>query len=364
MKRFTVKGPTLVLAVLGTLLVFSVLGCGGGSNFVQRTPSTSLAALWQPQQQTASYAGKTACRDCHANIHDAYAQQPMGMSGTGPSLRHVGTNCGGCHNTGVGEETGAKLDGSTPHLAGIGCESCHGPGSAHIAASTTADRKATITRTPPDKTCWNCHGGRKDGATAGAYLPGALNDPPKLVTAETYATTAPGSIRGPHYSPAAFLLGRDGYNMTETMPSPHSRIPNTCLACHKPGEVNGKVNHGADAQVPNIDTARAECSSCHSGRGETAVQVGITELMIELGGEDPANPGHFDSSSRGGLLNAYAVKWNINLTTNAAPSDPHVIAYKGARHNFRAVYADHSSGVHNPAFAKRLLEDAKEMLQD
>ena len=349
----------MLFAIASSAIVFMAIGCGGGSS----TP-IAQASLWQ--QQGATYTGRVACRDCHANIYDQYAQQPMGNMTNYADTRHTqAANCNGCHVTGFGEPTGGMLNGSTPHLDGVGCESCHGPGSKHIAASTTAERKKQITRVPPDKTCMDCHGDRK--STPDGYRPGALNEPFTQVTSDSFRETNPGSVRGPHYPPAAFLLGRKGFEHTQASPSPHSTLPNTCLNCHQKNisGATGKVDHGEFAQVPNTDTSRPECASCHGG-GRTSgqlVQTAINAMLIELAGEDSANPGHYDSSTAGGLLGAYAATHSIALSSNNDKDNPRVIAYKAARYNIRYVISDHSLGVHNPAFAKRLLEEAKALLQ-
>lgn len=350
---------SLFLTTAVFAIIIMALGCGGGIS----SNSVAHATLWQ--QQGATYVGKLACRECHANTYDQYAQQPMGNFTSNADSRHTGSNCGACHVTGFGEPTGGKLDGSTPQLDGIGCESCHGPGSKHIAANTTADRKKQITRVPPDKTCINCHGDRK--STADGYRPGAMDEPYTPVTSADLRSTAPGSVRGPHHPAAAFLFGWKGYNYAEPLPSPHSTMPNTCQNCHQKNIApNGKVDHGEDAQEPNTDTSRAECASCHGGSRDTdhLVQAGINKLLIELGGESSANPGTYDSSTAGGLLGAYATAHNIDLKTNNDPDNPNVIAYKAARHNIRYVISDGSMGVHNPEFAKQLLEKAKELLSE
>jgi len=350
----------LLFASATFIISLVIIGCGGGGNDGgQFIPATG----WK--QQNATYVAAINCRDCHANIYDQYTQeQPMGINDPvtyHSDDRHRG-DCGACHVTGFGQPTGGQLDGSTPLLDGIGCESCHGPGSAHIAATSVDERQATITRVPPDKTCTDCHGDRLNG-----NRPGALDAPYTMITAATFSASKPNGIRGAtHHAAAAFLYGRGGYEFPQPMASPHSTLPNTCLNCHQKriSPVTGKVDHGAEAQVPVINTANVNCASCHSGRSEQLVQLGVKEMLIELGGEDPANPGEPDANLGGGMFGAFVAAHNIDITTNNVPDDPYVIAYKGARNNYKIVTGDGSMGVHNPGFAKKLLEDAKEMLSD
>jgi hypothetical protein len=351
---------TLAAFVIGLVVVTIGCGGGGGNNFI---PSTG----WK--QQDAAYVGMTTCRDCHANIHDQYVgEQPMGIVDPATyysDQRHTTANCAGCHTTGIGQPTGGVIGGSTPHLDGIGCEACHGPGSKHIVAGSVAERHETITRVPPDKTCIDCHGGRR--STPDGYRPGALDEPFTPVTAEEYSSTKPNSVRGPHQASAGMLFGRYGYGHTEASPSPHSTLPNTCLNCHQKriSSVTGKVDHGAEAQYPVINTSDVNCASCHGGRSsEQLVQIGVKETLIEIGGEDPANPGEPDPNLAGGMFGDYVSRHSIDITTNNDPDNPRVIAYKASRHNYKYVIGEGSLGVHNPGLAKRLLDETKAMLAD
>lgn len=346
----------LLLAVAAFVISLVVIGCGGGSNNDTPIPSAGF------KQTGATYVGAINCRDCHANIYDQYTQeQPMGINDPATyhtDERHVGS-CGACHVTGYGQPTGGQLDGSTPMLDGIGCESCHGPGSKHLTAGSAADRRATITRVPPDKTCMDCHGDRLNG-----NQPGALDQPYQMVTAETLRNTKANSIRGPHHAAAAFLMGRGGYNIPSPMTSPHSTLPNTCLNCHQKNisSVTGKVDHGAEAQAPDTNTNRVECASCHSGRSVQFVQTGVKEALIELCGEDPDAPGEPDPDLAGGMFGAFVAAHALDIANNDNPDDPNLQAYKGARQNVKHIMGEGSMGVHNPGFARRLIDDARALL--
>lgn len=159
------------------------------------------------------------------------------------------------------------------------------------------------------------------------------------------------------------IQGVLGYGFATPQPSPHSTLPNDCIDCHLQPTINpttGEVDHGANQLVPNTDTTRPQCVSCHGGgtKSDLALQSGITDMLITLGGVSPTTPGQPDSAAGGGLLNAYAVAHNISLTTNATPTDPSVMAYKGARYNYLYVINDGSLGVHNPGFIRQMLQNA------
>ena len=60
-------------------------------------------------------------------------------------------NCLPCHTTGYGKSTGFKDEQSTPDLAGVQCESCHGPGSKHMGNPENIQKEFNAT------VCANCH---------------------------------------------------------------------------------------------------------------------------------------------------------------------------------------------------------------
>jgi hypothetical protein len=66
--------------------------------------------------------------------------------------------CLQCHSIGFKEDGGFTDASSTPKLAGVGCEMCHGPGSQHMAVpmSDKEGRKKTML-VPTAETCKKCH---------------------------------------------------------------------------------------------------------------------------------------------------------------------------------------------------------------
>lgn len=85
------------------------------------------------------YVGSDACGDCHEEEYGRFQEyskkarswrsvEIMAPKLTPDELRE----CYACHTTGYGR--GGFVDyASTPHLADVGCETCHGPGAAHAA---------------------------------------------------------------------------------------------------------------------------------------------------------------------------------------------------------------------------------------
>lgn len=89
----------------------------------------------------ASYVGSTACAGCHEKEYENYMKfskkahsdksiKVMAKKLSAEELK----GCYACHTTGYGRPGGFVSFDETPDLAHAGCEVCHGPGSAHVAA--------------------------------------------------------------------------------------------------------------------------------------------------------------------------------------------------------------------------------------
>jgi hypothetical protein len=85
----------------------------------------------------ARYVGSERCENCHKHAYDiwkdtghAHAYQTL-VKATRPKSRQYDPECVICHTVGFGYETGFKDAENSKKLLNVGCESCHGPGSAH-----------------------------------------------------------------------------------------------------------------------------------------------------------------------------------------------------------------------------------------
>jgi peroxiredoxin len=115
----------------------------------------------------ADYVGSQACQACHAAEYKQW--QESDHSGALDALRadHADqdADCQKCHTTGFGEKTGWPAGGAK--LAGVGCESCHGPGGRHVLEG--AERSGTILRLADKcdscvilQICGSCHDDAND----------------------------------------------------------------------------------------------------------------------------------------------------------------------------------------------------------
>ena len=78
------------------------------------------------------FVGSEACASCHAKEHKLWAESAHAKAFA--ALEHRGetknADCQKCHTTGFRQPTGFPTGGTA--LAGVGCESCHGPGKKHV----------------------------------------------------------------------------------------------------------------------------------------------------------------------------------------------------------------------------------------
>jgi hypothetical protein len=86
----------------------------------------------------ATYVGSDKCKRCHDKEYEIWKASPHAHAyetltkAQRPGLRQFDGECVRCHVTGFDYTAGFKDDAGTPLLKDVGCENCHGPGSAHV----------------------------------------------------------------------------------------------------------------------------------------------------------------------------------------------------------------------------------------
>jgi hypothetical protein len=129
----------LAAFVLLAPVAAAIVGCGGGGG-VSSPPnrpgqplipgSAEFASLLSSEQQGATRVGSEECGRCHG----AQAATPLSDV-----------------HTGFVSTTHAKV--------GVGCESCHGPGSAHVASNGDKTKILTFPGVMDAAVCAQCHAG-------------------------------------------------------------------------------------------------------------------------------------------------------------------------------------------------------------
>jgi hypothetical protein len=118
-----------------------------------RTATLALAALIAlgpvPAETGHDYVGSKKCKMCHIKEWKSWSETKMAQAfevlkpnvraeakkgaGLDPAKDYsTDETCLPCHVSGWGQEGGFKDIASTPELAGVGCEMCHGPGGTYL----------------------------------------------------------------------------------------------------------------------------------------------------------------------------------------------------------------------------------------
>ena len=97
------------------------------ANLVANAPRREL-----PEGQ--SYVGSSACRSCHQPQHLVWrdSKHAHAYETLKDEKRHYDPECVKCHVVGMDTATGFTSFIKSRDLAGVGCESCHGPGGRHV----------------------------------------------------------------------------------------------------------------------------------------------------------------------------------------------------------------------------------------
>ncbi|MCS6865242.1 MAG: multiheme c-type cytochrome [Gemmataceae bacterium] len=109
-------------------------------NLLAKFPAGPHPAQVALPQKNVTFVGSEACKGCHAaeytkwsESHHAHAFDALTTIAKRPALRHFDGECVVCHTVGFGYKGGYRNELATPGLKHVGCEACHGPGSAHAA---------------------------------------------------------------------------------------------------------------------------------------------------------------------------------------------------------------------------------------
>ena len=108
----------------------------------------------------STYIGQKKCRICHFRQFLKWKKSKHAKTwGTLSKEEKTNPVCIRCHVTGYKEPSGYVSEETTPHLTGVHCEACHGPGSAHAEAAKVEESEEKIDaltiKTPT--TCAKCH---------------------------------------------------------------------------------------------------------------------------------------------------------------------------------------------------------------
>ncbi len=257
-----------------------------------------------------------------------------GLHWTGP-YKTWNARCAECHATGYERNYGAQTRSyaSTQAEIGVGCEACHGPGSAHIGWANGAE----LTQSEPAldaygfsmtfgvdaeadiQQCATCHS-RREALTDGNPLPGTnFHDAHRLALLRPGLYHPDGQILDEVYVYGSFLQSKMYAQGVSCMDchTPHTAKliaddNSLCTQCHsEAGNDRFPTLRLASYDDPAhhfhpADSVGAQCKSCHmiertymgiDGRRDHSFRIPRPDLASETGGPDACTDCHADQTS-------------------------------------------------------------------
>ena len=121
----------------------------------------AIIALASGTPPNAAFVGTDKCKACHFKDYKSWQASPHGKNfAVLQGAEQKDPDCLKCHTTGYGKPGGFTSLEATPGLTNAGCEACHGPGSAHVAAAAEAPDSGawdTQINKVPQNVCVECH---------------------------------------------------------------------------------------------------------------------------------------------------------------------------------------------------------------
>jgi len=314
------------MSVVKTLLIVGAIGSFLAVQACDRTITEVESASDKP----------LPCADCHdpsSKITGKETQWAESVHGTGTAyLRGTSADCAGCHSgDAFRQRVEAGLDpdeltAGSPDPTRQDCRACHMIHETYSEADFDLRTEAPVTLFAVEgatfnggegNLCVNCHQPRRDAPVA---VDGVI--------------TGISSHWGPHHGPqSSMLLGVAGAGVTGKPSGHYGAVTNTCVDCHM-GE--GRDHH--------FEPALATCQKCHPDAKSFdyhGVQTEIQTLTDQLG----------ELLLAAGLINENSPDGHPTVTK--APENQGIALYNW----LYVAHEDKSKGVHNPDYAKALLEE-------
>jgi hypothetical protein len=107
-----------------------------------------------------AYLGSEACKACHAPAYRQWKTTPhaRAFATLARARQTANLDCVPCHVTGFERPGGPARRAELGPRVDVGCESCHGPGSAHAAQPSAAPYPRQV----PERVCAECHRAQGD----------------------------------------------------------------------------------------------------------------------------------------------------------------------------------------------------------
>jgi len=296
-----------------------------------------------------SAVGTTTCSECHNETTLVKARQVQygtSLHGSGVTFERNSADCAICHTSeGFTERiaTGSvEIAGDIENPSPVNCRTCHQIHDTYTAADWALAISAPVTLELTGDTvdlgkgnlCTSCHQPRW-----GTEIPQAGGGDVEI-TSTRY---------GPHHGPqSTMLLGLAGYGEFEGS-SVHS-ITDGCVTCHMADAFGKQAGGHSMSMVYEYHGSEREnlagCESCHSDIEDfdrNGLQTEVQALVDEL--KDLLVAEGLITESGSGITGTFSSE------------------QAGALWNYKTITEDRSLGVHNPQFAKFLLQTAIDTLK-
>ncbi len=383
----------------------------------QESATTTLVVpvgMYIPRR-TPAYAGASYCGlechdvESHGSRYDTWVTTAHAKAFTGVEASAGFTqSCLSCHTVGAGDtneqgwplHNGGYDEAPVARLAGVQCESCHGPLAeangdtiANHGAAAMGDFLLEIGTVASPSGCGRCHEASVHGRELVSEWAGSRH---------AMAHQVEGAQGDPECAACHTAQGFLALLRTGAAPSqpPADPLAITCAACHDPHA----GTHPADLRV---GYAREDdlCRRCHTHAGQAPLDDPHAPQAQMLAGEggyeydlaDPPSSPHMSIVATGCVrchyptgdgpaghrfrhdnesclachadANPNSLSWSAARTeviallgqlqgelAQATPDDSTTEAFARANYNLKFVKADRSNGVHNAKYARALLE--------
>jgi len=237
--------------------------------------------------QSPNYAGAATCAECHSDAHSDWTNTLHANAFN--ALKQAGADknpsCIVCHTVGYGMPTGFIDEATTPQLAGVQCENCHGPAGDH------AKQPDIIANRPPQvlsaNLCGGCHTGDHNPNWDEWVTTGHATVVPDVASSLLTGGTARMNSCGVCHSGAVRVAKLVQYYDDPLAPLPSSQdaatTAVTCAVCHNPHTESGNTHQLRTPTTSLIpfsyntatNTSFADqyndqvniCGQCHNMRG-------------------------------------------------------------------------------------------------
>ena len=360
MKKKLIMLSGLVISVVVVLFIF--VSCQGAtaaeasSTTAAEASSTTVA---EASVDSSAVAGdNSTCADCHNNttlIVSKEVQYSNSVHGTGLNFERNTAACAVCHTSegfteriaaGTGKLEVAEDAPAIQNASPVNCRTCHNIHDTYTKADwalkTTSAVTIQLTGDVYDKggsnLCVNCHQPRLDYT-----IPVAAGGDVEIK-----------SVRfGPHYGvQSTMLLGVGGYGEYKGSNVHYDAVDEGCISCHMTDSAFGKQAGGHTLKMSyTYREAKTEflagCLKCHEdieSFDRNGVQTETAKLVEELHSL-LVKQGLLDAETGSGIVGTFSSE------------------QLGALWNYKTVEGDKSGGVHNPGYAKFLLQTGIDALK-